>query len=444
MKFGTRDPLTEPVNEPLEPAQSPPEGDAQSGEPEAQTHTITLDQALRGAIALQRKRQLPQAEALFHAILEVEPNSADALHFLGVLRHQQGRRDEAVELIRQAIAICPNYADAHNNLGNILRAMERYYEALESFERAVEHGPNLAEAHLNYASMLRRCSRLQEAAAQYRRAIELNPQIADAHLALGNALYIMGRIDEAAETFRNWLAIDPDNPVARHMAAACGGGLAGAPQRASDDFIRESFDAMADFFDGKMETLHYGAPDLVMGVVAAHFKPDRSCDVLDAGCGTGLCGMKLAPYARRLVGVDLSSAMVEKARGRGAYHDLVVAELTAFLQSAPPGSYDLIVSVDTLVYFGDLSDVLCGASRALREGGLLAFTVESLDGEPDGIQAAGYHLNPHGRYGHGEPYVRRVLEAAGLDVVEIGRDTLRMELGQPVRGLIVTAQKPMR
>jgi predicted TPR repeat methyltransferase len=408
-----------------------------------QSQTLTIDEALRAAIALQRKRQISQAEALFNAILEASPANADALHFLGVLRHQQNRREEAVDLIRQAIAICPNYAGAYNNLGNILRAMERYYEALEAFERAVEFDPNLAEAHLNLAGMLRRCSRLKDAAASYRRAIELNPQIADAHLALGNALYMMGHIDEAAEAFRNWLAIDPDNPVARHMAAACGGrGAQGSPERASDEFVRESFDAMADFFDNKMESLHYGAPDLVLGAVAARIEPQGSLDVLDAGCGTGLCGTKLAPYARRVVGVDLSSAMVEKARSRGAYHDLVVAELTEFLHSAPPDSYDLIVSVDTLVYFGELSKVSAGVSHALRAGGLLVFTVESLDGAPDAVQAAGYHLNPHGRYGHAEPYVRRVLESAGLDVLEVGRGTLRMELGQPVRGLIVTARKP--
>jgi predicted TPR repeat methyltransferase len=131
--------------------------------------------------------------------------------------------------------------------------------------------------------------------------------------------------------------------------------------------------------------------------------------------------------------------MVDKARACGGYHDLVVAELTAFLTDGPPQRYDLIVSADTLVYFGSLEHVLRGAAASLRPGGHLVFTVEAAEGD-DGD---GFVLNPHGRYAHGEPYVRHVLEhVAGLEVLAVGREPLRMEMGQPVRGLIVTARKP--
>jgi predicted TPR repeat methyltransferase len=405
------------------------------------THTLTIEEALGAAVALQRSNHLPEAEALLNAILEAEPKSPDALHFMGILRRQQDRWEDAEKLIRQAIEICPTYADAWNNLGNIYKATKRPYEALDAFERAVELGPNLAEAHLNYASMLKRASRLAEATASYRRAVALNPQLGEAHLALGNALYMMGHIDEAAAAFKDWCEIDPENAVARHMAAACGQAQGQErPDRASDDFVRHSFDNLAASFDEKMESLHYGAPALVSAALAKVRQPDGSLDVLDAGCGTGLCGALLAPYARRLTGVDLSRAMVDKCRARGQYHELVEGELTAFLEQSD-GAYDAIVSADTLVYFGDLSRVLRAAARALRAGGILVFTVESLDGAPESVQAQGFFLHPHGRYGHAEPYVRQVLQDAGLEVLDVGRDTLRMEIGQPVRGLIVTARK---
>lgn len=409
--------------------------------PPAGTTELTIEQAVAAAVNLQRQKLLPQAEAIFDAVLQADPNCVDALHFLGVLRHQQGRRDEAVDLIRRAIELNPDYADAHNNLGNILRIMGRFQEALDAFGRAVELRPDLAEAHLNRAGLLRRCRRLPEAAAAYRRAIELNPQMSDAHLHLGNALYMMGLVEEAAQAFENWRQVEPDNPIAAHMAAACGAGA--APDRASDAYVRESFDGFAESFDEKMATLHYGAPALVAAAVARAYGdgPSAALDVCDAGCGTGLCAPLLKPYARRLTGVDLSAGMVEKARARNEYDDLVVAELTAFLNDAPPGRYDLIVSADTLVYFGALEDVLRGAAAALRPGGHLVFTVEALR---DDATAAGpgFVLNPHGRYAHGEAYVRQSLTRAGLEVVNIGHDSLRTEMGQPVAGLIVAARKP--
>jgi predicted TPR repeat methyltransferase len=230
------------------------------------------------------------------------------------------------------------------------------------------------------------------------------------------------------------------------MAAACGAGL--SPDRASDDYVRQVFDTFAEAFDTKMESLHYQAPGLITDVVAARYTPRADLDVLDAGCGTGLCGPILAPYARHLVGVDLSAGMVEKARARDVYHDLIVAELTAFLADGPPARYDLIISADTVVYFGALEHLLAAAARALRPGGHLVFTVESWDGEDAAASATdddapGFVLNPHGRYAHRESYVRRCAERiAGLADVEIVRQTLRLEMGQPVHGFVVAARKP--
>src|SRR5688572_5157 len=75
---------------------------------------------LAGAIGLLREDRLDEAEAAFDALLRAWPGHPDALHYLGVLRHAQGRTDEAVALVRQALGQQPNDAGAWNNLGNIL------------------------------------------------------------------------------------------------------------------------------------------------------------------------------------------------------------------------------------------------------------------------------------------------------------------------------------
>jgi predicted TPR repeat methyltransferase len=158
---------------------------------------------------------------------------------------------------------------------------------------------------------------------------------------------------------------------------------------------------------------------------------------LDAGCGTGLCGPLIAPYVSRLTGVDLSAGMLAKAHGRGVYDELVKGELTAYLASQTD-AFDVIVSADTLVYFGPLEPVFGAASRALRSGGLLIFTVEdAVDGAEQG-----YRINPHGRYSHTRAYLNRTLPAAGLAVAALEPAVLRKEGGNPVAGLLVTARKP--
>jgi predicted TPR repeat methyltransferase len=138
-----------------------------------------------------------------------------------------------------------------------------------------------------------------------------------------------------------------------------------------------------------------------------------------------------------LVGVDLSGKMLAHAAERRVYDELVKSELTGYLRGAP-AAYDLIVSADTLVYFGPLEEVAASAAAALRPGGRLVFTVEELTANAAG---SGYTISPHGRYSHSRPYVERVLAAVGLESEIVGAE-LRMEAGTPVAGLVVSATKP--
>ena len=130
--------------------------------------------------------------------------------------------------------------------------------------------------------------------------------------------------------------------------------------------------------------------------------------------------------------------MIERARGRGVYDELERAELTAFLEGHPD-RFDLIVSADTLVYFGPLEPVLAAAAGALRPGGWLIVTVEEAAG---GSAPEGYRINPHGRYSHRRDYVALALERSGLVAAAIEPAVLRNEGGSPVHGLVVSARKP--
>jgi predicted TPR repeat methyltransferase len=160
----------------------------------------------------------------------------------------------------------------------------------------------------------------------------------------------------------------------------------------------------------------------------------RALDVLDAGCGTGLCGPLLRPQAKRLVGLDLSRAMLDRAQARGSYDQLIQAELTAWLSIAQ-AAFDAIVSADTLCYFGPLPAVLAGARRAARTNAIFVFTVEALD-EAD---AQGWRLQPHGRYAHDRGAVQAWLKDAGWERADARRVELRHEAGLPVAGWLFSA-----
>jgi predicted TPR repeat methyltransferase len=272
---------------------------------------------------------------------------------------------------------------------------------------------------------------------EYCEALVLTPLHPQARKMLGVAYQTLGRLDEATAIYREWLADEPANPLPKHYLAACTG--AGIPTRAADDYVEAVFDSFANSFDAKLAKLTYRAPEFIAVAVARHCAPAaKALDVLDAGCGTGLCGPLLAPYARRLVGVDLSAQMLAKAEPRAVYDELVKAELTGYLETHAQRS-DLIVSADTLCYFGALEAVFAAAHAALRPGGWLMFTVEASVGHDDA--GAPFRLHPHGRYSHARAYVGTLLSGAGFSPVTLDAVHLRMESGKPVDGWLVAAQR---
>ena len=437
--------------------------------PQRLQDALTVGDAMAIGVQCQKNGHVRQAEDIYRAILEQAPDQADAMHYLGVVAHQQGRHDEALALIEQSLQLAPAQADWHSNHGIALKSRARLDEAVEALRRAIALDPAHVNAYNNLGVLLRARGDLAEAEAAYRTAIEVDPAHQDVHQNLGILLYgqrrmreavacfckvitldpthaqarrllamahcVIGEFDKAVSICERWVREQPGDPLAVHTLAACSG--RDVPSRASDAYIETVFDSFAASFDAKLTLLMYRAPRLVATMLAeSGIEETRTHDVLDVGCGTGLCGPLLREYAARLVGIDLSAKMLDQARERGVYDELVKGELTAYLRSCRE-AFDVIVSADTLVYFGALEEVVAAAANALRPDGCLVFTVEELAGAGEG---ADYCLRPHGRYTHSRVYIERLITNAGLKPV-IANAELRIEAGAPVDGLVVRAEK---
>jgi predicted TPR repeat methyltransferase len=430
---------------------------------------LTVAQAVELAITMQRRGRLDAAEEIFGRVLAASPDNVDALHYLGLCRHHRGEHEEGLALVERALGLSPHNLDARNNLGNMLSSRGRLGEAEAAYRQVLALNPDHVNAHANLGSILRRKGDLDGAEVALRHAIAVDPKHAEAYHNLANVLrdadrddealdafgkalalrpyhgeayrgagavlYAKGRIAEALAIYKRWLHVEPNSTSARHMIAACSGSA--APARATDEFVRQTFGSFAEGFDQILTRLDYRAPHLVAEAVRANLgEPAGDLAVLDAGVGTGWCGPLLRPYARRMVGVDLSPDMIRKAVEKSVYDELCEAELTAFMR-ARPDAFDLVVSADTLVYFGALEEVLHAAAEALLPGGHLVFTVEQATDHPPG----GFRLNPHGRYSHDDKYLRHTLINAGFAVLSIDHATLRQENKLPVHGLVITARR---
>lgn len=390
------------------------------------------DEVLREAMLAHRAGRLAAAEVGYHRVLRVRPRDARALYFLAVLTFHQGDIEGGIRYVSQSLESEPKNARGWNALGGMYVAAERRAEAKDAYRRSTEVAPEVAEGWYNLGVCLRKEGDTDGAVAHLHEAIRQDDAYSRAYEALAMLLYQLGRLSEAASVYSEWIAHDPNNATARYMAAATSG--ENVPTRAPDDYVRGLFDETAAAFDVKLEQLGYRAPQFVADALVRRVGNESLGSVLDAGCGTGLCGPLLRPHCQRLVGIDLSPKMIDRARARGCYDELVTAELSAFMRDRP-AAFDAVISADTLVYFGALEEPLAAAFTTLRPSGCVVFTLEALDGADD----AGHRLQFHGRYAHGENYVRASLAGAGFTPLSISRETLRQEADQNVEGFVVVA-----
>lgn len=390
-------------------------------------------------VTLKRMGDVSGAIENYQAAIRANPNYAVAYFSLGNALRETDRMAEAEQAYRNALRLKPDFADALCNLGGLLATQEKHAEALEQFDRVLTTVSQHYIALKNRSLMLYKLGRYQEGADAAFAALPLAGQDIMLHYHLGEMLYGMLRENQgdlARAYAARWVKAYPDNPVAKHMAAAAQGSA--TPSRAEDAYVRETFDRFAPDFESVLGRLGYQAPGRTLEALKPFLPARNDLVILDAGCGTGLCAPLLKPLAARLDGVDLSPGMLEKARARQIYDELAEAELGAFL-SARPGRYDLNVAADVFCYFGELGDVFARTAQSLKPDGLFSFTVELL---PEGDDAApGYRLEPTGRYKHSRGYVARALNDAGFALLAQSDFAGRHELGRPVDSLLVVARR---
>ena len=294
--------------------------------------------------------------------------------------------------------------------------------ALAQAREAVSLNPDVAVVVLALGEALLAAEVLPTAIAELQRSLRLDPDLARARELIAAAWLKAGEADKALENLRAL-----ENPPAE-MLAACEA-IKAAP-RSDAGYVRHLFDQFSADYDARMiGQLAYAAPQILFDLAGMVMPGRDGLAILDLGCGTGLAGAAFKPLASRLDGVDLSPAMIEKAKTRNIYDDLAVADLETAL-SGPGPQYDLILAADTLVYLGDLKLVFEAAHARLRPDGCFLFTVEKAQGDE-------FELGPKRRWRHSEPYLRDMAERAGFSIIGLVAAAPRHEANLPVEGFAV-------
>ena len=211
---------------------------------------------LEGWIALGRALaamdSLARAEEVFEAIVQAYPEEAWPYFWLGAVRDEAGRPQEARELLEKAVQIQPLFMEAQEkladvrfrtgdiagaiatlvfitrqdpehhprawyNLGLLYLKQRQVEEALHAFQQAARLNPDLVDAQIQAGSIYFAQGRLQEAESWFRRAIANRPDAPQAYGSLALVYIRQGKLAEARKYLKKVLELDPQNPYARQL-----------------------------------------------------------------------------------------------------------------------------------------------------------------------------------------------------------------------------------
>lgn len=412
------------------------------------------------ALALGGLGDHEQAAIALRKSLDIDASQVSAWVSLAASLLQLGRPEEAESACDGALAHDPENADAWQIRAMVLAGRDDFVGAAAAFSRTIEIAGENGALRANLGVALFKSGAFHEAKRNFDAAMALEADadeivemarlcrfvvagldgdmarvttisreltgVVETDALFKTALLCLdwaGHKGPAALIGQAWAALRPGNLEARHMADAA----MGRPvERQPAAFVAQHFDGMAEQFDEKLVgRLGYRGPEEIRALMADWIEANGSLEVLDIGCGTGLCGPVLRPYALRLTGVDLSDGMLTKARQAGLYDELRCADLVDTLRQ-PGVRWDMIVAADTFPYVGTLGDVFDGAVNTLKPGGWLIFSTEAAEGD-------GVTLRGNGRYAHGRGYVAD-LAAGRFEIVERRSTMLRREAGVALEG----------
>ena len=398
---------------------------------------------------------------LYQALL-LAPNNAESYNNLASIYYTRGQIADALPLYEKAIRLNPNSWEAHYNLANCYIKCEQTLQAISHYETTIKLNPrhgtaklNLAMAFVSLANYEAALPYLIEAASNNPQHAELQGHLAEAYLDLGKSTEAITQFAKALDlesTRAEWhhnlavlylrekqpalakkhftltLELQADNQTARHMLTALEAEIASA---APASYVSELFDQYASYYNQHMtKNLNYKVPQLLRQAISKYIDAyTKPLNVLDLGCGTGMCGVYFRDLAEFLFGVDLSTEMLAEAKSLGAYDGLCRGNILEVIPGCNRAVFDLIIAADVLVYIGDLLPLFKMVSSALKNTtSKFAFTVEDLD------DSKSYELHPSGRFAHSAAYIKRLSENLDFNIATHDRIILREQEGQPIYG----------
>ena len=369
------------------------------------------------ALIFQQQEENLKAIKHYQKILRLACDHIEAHHNLGALLINQGKLNQALRHFKKILLLDPSHADSYHNIGTIFLKQKNPEAALKYFLRLAQLTKNFT-SYYNLGVIYFDLGLYQDAIIYFNEALKLDSENHETCINLAAIYLKLEDYVNAIKYYEKVLAIDPYNKETQYLLAALT--KKSNPITAPSEYIQHLFDNYAEHFDQHLEILEYKAPQLLYDATIKTCRDIKNWNILDLGCGTGLCGEKFKSLANKLIGIDLSPKMIEIAKQKNVYNQLQVGDIASKMLDY--NNIDLIIASDTLVYIGDLHQIFMNCSKILKPNGWFVFTIEPTDIYP-------YLLQKTARFAHCEKYIEELSIKNNFTIALHNKITARKQKG---------------
>ena len=181
----------------------------------SQKEIETVRSLMAEGVAFHQAGKVASAKKRYRDVLKIDANEADALHFMGILCHQEGRNKEAITYLQRAVKARDGFVAALQNLSKILLVEEQYKEALKIAALTLEIDPDAHQALRTMAHAYQELHQFENAYQTYKKIDALFPNEVGTIRNLALSLSALRRREEAVATYRRALAVEPENIISR-------------------------------------------------------------------------------------------------------------------------------------------------------------------------------------------------------------------------------------
>jgi predicted TPR repeat methyltransferase len=393
-----------------------------------------IDAMYNLALTYKVQQKMLDASSALMALLSAASGHLPAHFLLAKIFLSAGKKQKACERFAMIADLSDN---AQNVLAEIIALLlaDNYFIEAEPFcQLSLKQNPSNATAHYNLGVIYERMRNINPAITYYQKAIDLKADYFEALNNIGVLYLEKQQIQTAAFYLKKAMALQPENKSLQHTYAAVTGDQ--SVQSASKEYISALFDQYAGHFDEHLQVgLRYQVPELLAQQLRDRVDVRQAqWDVLDLGCGTGLAGAAVRPWAKTLTGIDLSEKMLAQAKKKNLFTALHQDDCVEGLEKYQH-FFDLVIAADVFVYWGNVTPLFQALAKAMKPGGLLSFSIELTEGNA-------FCLSPSGRFHHAFAYIQSEAEKHAFQLLDFKKAQTRTQNEKAVIGGLFLLASP--